>query len=129
MAASASLDTFPREEAEVLGQLGREGHLEIEGMSRTVRFAHELTADWARQRELQVQGSAAAAFLQSRLHSPFWHRAVRFHGLDLLERQSDSTAWQEFFGAFGSDSAGDEMAQNLLLEAPVFFCLPAWVPQ
>ncbi len=120
MAGSASLDAFPREEAEALAQLAKEGHLEIDGVRRTVRFAHELTADWARQRELQVQGSAAVSFLQSRLHSPFWHRAVRFHGLDLLERQSDSAAWKEFFGAFGGDSAGDEMAQNLLLEAPVF---------
>ncbi len=120
MAASVSLDSFSCEEAEALAQLGREGHLEIDGARRTVRFSHELTADWARQRELQVQGDAAAAFLQSRLHSPFWHRAVRFHGLDLLEHQTDSAAWQEFFNAFGSNSAGDEMAQNLLLEAPVF---------
>ena len=120
MTSSASLDGFSREEAETLAQLGREGHLEIDGVRRTVRFSHELTADWARQRELQVQGSSAATFLQSRLHSSFWHRAVRFHALDLLEFQPDVTAWREFFAAFGGNSATDEMAQNLLLEAPIF---------
>ncbi len=120
MAATASLDAFQREEAATLAELGRDGHLEIDGVRRTVRFAHELTADWARQRELQVRGKAAAVFLHDRLHSPFWHRAVRFHGLDLLEREASSAGWEAFFAAFSGDAAGEQMAQNLLLEAPVF---------
>ena len=120
MAASAPLDNFSADEIEALAQLAHDGHLEIDSIRRTVRFAHELIGDWARQRELQVQGNADGAFLQSRMHSPLWHRAARFHGLDLLESSSVAEAWQRLFLTFESDSPSDEMARNLLLEAPIF---------
>ncbi len=120
MAASVSLDEFQRDEAEACAELTREGHLEIDQTRQTVRFSHELIADWARQRELQVQGDSAAPYLRTRMHSPFWHRAVRFHGLDLLESQPDFEAWQRLFLTFDANSPVDEMARNLLLEAPIF---------
>jgi hypothetical protein len=120
MAANAQLNDFARDEAETIAEMAREGHIEIDTVRGTVRFAHELIADWARQRELQVQGEAVGTFLQKRLQSPLWHRAVRFHGLDLLDHQSDATTWQRLFLEFNSGSAVDEIAQNLLLEAPVF---------
>jgi hypothetical protein len=120
MAASAQLDIFPPEEAVTLEELAREGHVEIDVTRGTGRFTHELIADWARQRELQVQGESASVFLQTRLHSPLWHRAVRFHGLALLEHQSEPEPWLRLFLRFHTGSAADEMAQNLLLEAPIF---------
>ncbi len=120
MAPSASLDNFPSDEVEVLEKLARDGHLDINPTRRTVRFAHELIGDWARQRELQVQGEADGGFLRTRMHSPLWHRATRFHGLDLLESNSDAEPWQRLFFTFESDSPSDEMARNLLLEAPIF---------
>jgi hypothetical protein len=120
MAASAPLDNFSADETEVLAEIAHDGHLEIDSTRRTVRFTHELIGDWARQRELQVQGEADGAFLRARMHSPLWHRATRFHGLDLLESNSDAEAWLRLFLVFESNSPNDEMAQNLLLEAPVF---------
>lgn len=120
MAASAPLDNFPTDEIAAMEQLAHDGHLEIDPIRRTVRFAHELIGDWARQRELQVQGEADGAFLRTRVHSPLWHRATRFHGLDLLESNDHADAWLRVFLIFDSNSPSDEMACNLLLEAPIF---------
>ena len=116
MAPSAPLDNFTPNEAEILVQLAREGHVDLDPLRRTVRFTHELIGDWARQRELQVHGEADATFLRTRLHSPLWHRAVRFHGLELLESHADAGAWQRLFLSFQGDSPSDEMARNLLLK-------------
>lgn len=120
MVATVRLDDFSSEEIEIFAELAQEGHLEIDQTRRTVRFAHELVADWARQQELKVQSDVVGQFLRTRLHSPFWHRALRFHGLDLLEGHPDDTAWRRLFAEFSEESPIDEMAQNLLLEAPIF---------
>src|ERR1022692_1315558 len=117
---SLSLDQFPIEVISVLNDLAAEGHLEIDKKRRTVRFAHDLIADWARQGELQAQGDKAGSFLKQRLTSPLWHRAVRFHGLDLLESHSDTSAWESLFQMFTNGTPGDEIGQNLLLESHVF---------
>jgi hypothetical protein len=114
------LANFSNDEVAILRDLTREGKLSIDERRRSIRFAHELIADWARQAELQSQGEAAGSFLKTRLASPSWHRAVRFHGLELLESSSDASEWERFFRQFSSSSAEDTIAQNLLLEAPVF---------
>lgn len=118
--AAAATDLFDKDELEVLRDLARENHVEIDRDRKLVRFTHELLADWARTRELQVQSANVGPFLQQRLHSPLWHRAVRYHALDLLERNIDAAAWLGLFQQFHSGSTADELAQNLLLEAPIF---------
>ncbi len=120
MAATATLDDFSPEESKALSGLAKEGHLEVDPNRCTVRFAHELVADWARQQELVTRGDSAGKFLRSRLLSPFWHRALRFHGLDLLETDATADSWQRLYRVFSGATSGDEMAQNLLLEAPIF---------
>ena len=120
MSGAVSLEKFDAHELTVLAELAREGHLEIDRSRNTVRFSHDLLADWARSRELRVQGVAVAAFLSERLSSPLWHRAVRFHALAQLEQQSDAKAWLALFEQFRGNATTDELAQNCLLEAPIF---------
>jgi hypothetical protein len=120
MAGTAALDQFDAAELDPLGELAREGHVEIDRGRNTVRFSHEILADWARTRELQVQGAAVSTFLQQRLYSPLWHRAVRYHALALLEQNADARAWLGLFDQFRSNATTDALAQNLLLEAPIF---------
>jgi hypothetical protein len=120
LSIAARVDEFAPEELTALRELHQERHVEVDDIRQTVRFTHDLVADFARLRELQAQGESAAAYLRTRLHSPFWHRAVRIYGLDLLEQQADSAQWERFFAQFSEQTPTDEMAQNLLLEAPVF---------
>ncbi len=120
LTATARLSDFEADESAALAELAREHHVEVDPLHQTVRFTHDLVADWARSHELHVQGEAATAFLKSRLQSPLWHRAVRYYGLDLLEQQPNCTAWQRVFLQFSGNDPADEMARNLLLEAPVF---------
>jgi hypothetical protein len=120
MISAISLDAFDAAEIPLLNDLTREGHLDIDPSRNTVRFAHELLADWARARELQLQGKAVAAFLASRLTSPLWHRALRIHALARLEQNTDAKAWLELFRQFRGNVAIDDLAQNLLLEAAIF---------
>jgi arsenate reductase-like glutaredoxin family protein len=120
LSIAARVDEFAPEELVALRDLHQERHIEVDDIRQTVRFTHDLVADFARVRELQAQGDSAAAYLRTRLHSPFWHRAVRLYGLDLLEQQADSAEWERLFVQFSEQTPTDEMAQNLLLEAPVF---------
>lgn len=120
MSSTITLDTFDAAEIPLLNDLTHDGHLEIDQSRNTVRFAHELLADWARARELQVQGPAVATFLATRLSSPLWHRALRFHALARLEQNADATAWLSLFDQFRGNATIDELAQNLLLEAAIF---------
>lgn len=120
LTATVRLGDFEADESAALVELAREHHVEIDPLHQTVRFTHDLVADWARSHELHVQGEAATAFLKSRLHSPLWHRAVRYYGLDLLEQHPNCTLWHRVFSQFSGNDPADEMARNLLLEAPVF---------
>lgn len=127
MLAAASLDQFTSNEVDILVGLERDGHVEIEAERNMVRFSHDLLGDWARLRELQIQPSNVAGYLQKRLYSPLWHRAVRYYALDLLEQHADAALWHQLFKQFTLDSATDALAQNLLLEAPVFASDPCAV--
>jgi uncharacterized protein YegJ (DUF2314 family) len=114
------LADFTLDEITFLGELAAEGHLVIDERKRSARFTHDLISDWARQSEIQAQGANAVSFLNGRISSPLWHRAIRFHGLELLESSTGSAEWEAFFNRFSSGSASDKIAQNLLLEAPIF---------
>ncbi|MEY2536440.1 MAG: hypothetical protein QOG67_180 [Verrucomicrobiota bacterium] len=120
MAAAARLDNFTSDELAALRELRDERHVHVDETAQTARFTHDLVADFSRLRELQAQAENAADYLRSRLQSPLWHRAVRLYGLDLLEQQPDSAEWEKLFAHFTTQSPADEIAQNLLLEAPVF---------
>jgi hypothetical protein len=120
MTTVLALNTLSPEEVAALRELAREGHIVIDGARDVAGFAHELIGDWARQHELHLRGTEIPTFLQPRLHSPHWHRAVRYHALALLEGEPGAARWQALFQAFNTGDVTDELAQNLMLEAPVF---------
>ena len=119
------MDDFTSAEADVLIELSREGHVLIDRNRNTVRFSHDLLGDWARLRELQVQAENVSVFIQKRLHSPLWHQAIRLFAINLLEKNDHASAYQKLFEQFSSGSTADALAQNLMLEAPVFAADPA----
>jgi hypothetical protein len=83
-----------------------------------IGFEHDLYGDWARQRILIGQRDQIRTYLEPRMVSPLWHRAVRLYGQFLLERNTDERAWKM---AIDNLSTGtDSVAQDLMLEAPAF---------
>ena len=93
--------------------------------SRSMDDFTSAEADWARLRELQVQAENVSVFIQKRLHSPLWHQAIRLFAINLLEKNDHASAYQKLFEQFSSGSTADALAQNLMLEAPVFAADPA----
>lgn len=120
MTGAAPLDRFDQAEIEPLNELAREGHLEVDRQRNKVRFSHEILADWARTRELQIGQAPIATFLAPRLQSPLWHRAVRYHALGLLEGNTDAQSWLNLLEQFKGNATTDDLCQTLLLEAPIF---------
>jgi hypothetical protein len=84
-------------------------------------FCHDLYGDWARQRVLLGKSNDLHEYLEPRISSPLWHRAVRLYGLHLLERNEDITSWRSAFIALQNAS---ELTQDLLLEAVIFAANP-----
>jgi hypothetical protein len=86
-------------------------------------FSHDLYGDWARQRILLAQSGNLHDYLQPRLGSPLWNRAVRLYGLHLLEKSSDVTQWRAVINALSSGE-GSDLARDLLLESVIFAANP-----
>ena len=90
----------------------------------SVGFEHDLFGDWARQRILQSKKEALGPYLKDRLSLPLWHRALRLHGVFLLEQRPDIAEWETLLEQF-ADGEVATLAQDLLLEAPIFAADPA----
>ncbi len=96
--------------------------LQTDGICRLrderVSFAHDLYGDWARQRVLLDHEADLLPFLraENRLANPLWQRALRLHGVYLLEQGADPVAWMS---ALESLRAEPE-AEGLLLDSVVF---------
>jgi len=82
-----------------------------------VSFSHDLWGDWARQRLLLAHEPELPAYLEKRLDSPTWHRAIVLLGLDLLERQSKPERWRELMGRSEALESGGTLLCDLLLES------------
>lgn len=83
-------------------------------------FAHDLYGDWVRLQDLvrAADNGGVAAFLDARLQSPVWQRALRLYGLYLLEQGGGLNAWRSSFDALGAlDGSVGVLAGDLLLEA------------
>ncbi len=92
-------------------------------LEERLAFSHDLYGDWARQRILLAQSSNLHDYLQPRLGSPLWNRAVRLYGLHLLEKSSDVTQWRAVINALSSGEDSD-LARDLLLESVIFAANP-----
>lgn len=120
LSAGMAIGEFSTDELPALRELQQERHLAVDDYRQVVRFTHDLVADYARLKELQVQSGELVSYLRGRLYSPLWHRSIRLFGLALLEDEASSDGWEKHFHQFDEVSPEDEVAKNLLLEAPIF---------
>jgi transposase-like protein len=82
-----------------------------------VAFNHDLWGDWARQRLLLAHEKELPAYIENKLDSPAWHRAIVLLGLDLLERQSQPARWRELMERSETLKVGGTLFSDLLLES------------
>ena len=84
-----------------------------------VAFQHDLYADWTRLQMLIQNERDVVAYINRKLTSPYWNRAVRLYGLYLLEQDTTGSLWKSTLDALAiyPDAAS---AQDLMLEA-IFF--------
>lgn len=87
-------------------------------------FCHDLYGDWARQRILLGKANNLCEYIEPRISSPLWHRAVRLYGLHLLEQHKDIIKWRDALVALETDANSPNLAQDLLLEAVIFAANP-----
>jgi hypothetical protein len=104
----------------VVSELVRDRILAEDTDTGSLRFDHDLLADWAREREVQRHAAALPQFLSGRLTKPLWHRALRLYGLHLLESNSTAAHWLEAYQAFKPGLAANDLGRNLLLQSAVF---------
>jgi hypothetical protein len=87
-------------------------------------FSHDLYGDWARQRKLLQRADTIRLYLEPRLVSPLWHRAVRLYGLHLLEQDQDLIRWRAAMETLAAENTEGNLAQDLLLESVIFAAYP-----
>ncbi len=93
--------------------------------SEQLSFRHDLLADWARQRILLGRLShGLTQFLDEKMVSPLWNKAVRLLGLHLLE-SNDLEEWNRRLTDFGTLTSGAKLTQDLMTEAVIFAANPS----
>ncbi|UXE59011.1 MAG: hypothetical protein KA717_24010 [Woronichinia naegeliana WA131] len=88
----------------------------------SIVFQHDLYGDWFRLQLLISHSDNLASYLKDRLVSPMWHRAVRLYGQYLLENCRDVEKWTNTLDNLKNNDI--LLAQNLLLESPIFAADP-----
>jgi hypothetical protein len=81
-----------------------------------ISFQHDLYGDWTRLQILTEHQNDFVAFVNRKLTSPFWNRAVRLYGLHLLETDRTGGRWFDVLNAFSTQDSGAD-AQDIMLEA------------
>jgi DNA replication protein DnaC len=114
---SIPITDFHCSEVAIFDELESSGILIIDGHSN-VLFAHDLFADWARLRLLQSKEDDLLEFLQSRIDSPLWLRAIRLLGIELLDTKRDVLDWKTLLRSL--QEIGGESTADLLLDSIVF---------
>ena len=79
-------------------------------------FQHDLYGDRTRLQILTEHQNDVVAFVNRKLTSPFWNRALRLYGLHLLEIDKTGGRWFDVLSAFGTQDSGAD-AQDIILEA------------
>jgi hypothetical protein len=117
LASELSIDEFVGDEG-ILSSLTREGICQL--VEGRLRFAHDLFGDWARQRQLLLQGPQLHIYLKGRLSSPPWHRALRLVGMHLAEQKESLKEWRALIAEFSDPNHESVLARDILLEAGIF---------
>ncbi|MBD2395468.1 AAA family ATPase [Cyanobacterium aponinum FACHB-4101] len=117
---SVSSENF-NEESEIIESLIK-SQICVQTKDDSIIFQHDLYGDWFRFRLIISHENNLINYLRERLKSPMWHRAVRLYGLYLLEHRQDINQWSKILQTLADDN--NLLAQDLLLEAPVFASNP-----
>ncbi|WP_156153004.1 ATP-binding protein [Aeromonas sp. L_1B5_3] len=114
---SIPMTDLPSSEIAIVEEFESNGILIIDEYSN-VLFAHDLFADWARLRLLQSKEDYLLEFLQSRIDSPLWLRAIRLLGIELLDTKRDVQDWKILLRSLQEIGGGS--TADLLLDSIVF---------
>ena len=100
-----------------LDSLERDGSV-VRSQGR-VRFAHELYGDWARLQILISHEADLLAYLETRLDSPGWHRAIRLYALRLID--DDPPKWLAELDRLAPQAG---IIRDQFLESPLYSADP-----
>ncbi|CAH6827435.1 conserved hypothetical protein [Vibrio chagasii] len=114
---SIPMTDLPSSEIAIVEEFESNGILIIDEYSN-VLFAHDLFADWARLRLLHSKEDYLLEFLQSRIDSPLWLRAIRLLGIELLDTKRDVQDWKTLLRSLQEIGGGS--TADLLLDSIVF---------
>lgn len=110
-------------DTQLLSELARVGVIFVR--DETIRFRHDLYADYAKQRYLMGQwNSHRAEELRIRQTNPLWYRAIRLLALDLLEPSTGQPNLEDWKLLLQTFAGGPEASTgaDLVLES-VFFAM------
>ena len=99
------LDTLRAEHLQLIPRAERLGV--VRRTNGSLRFSHDLYGDWFRLRRLVAESGNTKPYLDTRLHSPLWRRALRTYSTYLLEQSADSSAWSALLSSFQAGSSGN----------------------
>lgn len=124
---ATSLRELSSGEISYIKELDREG-ICIENNNR-ISFQHDLYADWARYQNILTNESDIQNYLKDRVLNPFWHKAIRLYGQNLIEQRSDVSVWcdavnkYDFLKDFLLDSIIFAANARTLLEKAYYFLI------
>ncbi|MXY37111.1 MAG: AAA family ATPase [Dehalococcoidia bacterium] len=113
--ADLALDSIGR--PDYIDDLERDGLL-VQWQGR-IRFEHELYGDWVRLKILLSHEADLVAYLEPRLNSPVWHRAIRLYALRLID--NDPETWLDELQRLAAQPA---LMRDQFLEALLFSADP-----
>ncbi len=89
-----------------------------------ISFEHDLVADWARQKLLLEMSPTISEYINNKLLSALWCRALRLIGLHFLETEPIIDKWKSIFDSFVEQEEKPQLGQDILLEASIFSADP-----
>ncbi len=119
MQSSLKYSTFPVADLAILEDLEPDGI--CQRFNGRIGFAHDLFADWFRQRVLLSNVEDDQQYLFTKINLPTWHKAITLFGLHLLEKQDDKALWLNLVKASLADEnlllAADLMLESIILSS------------
>lgn len=88
-----------------------------------VSFYHDIYGDWSRQRVLLSKKDDLAKFLDEKILSPLWHRALRLYSIHLLEKMGTDN-WISALRMFNPKGNSNSLEQDLILDSIIFSASP-----
>lgn len=119
-----SLDDLDPAYGASIDSLVKERLLKQEGEG--FNFDHDSYGDWIRQRILleKLEKGTLKSYLNQRLSSPLWHRAIRLCSIHLIEQYPNLDQWRATIKTFQSENDSLTIAQDFFLEGVIISADP-----